>query len=79
MDYLYTRMYINDLLELIDMMIYGLLRITNAADPFLVLDDVYFNKKIKIFDTANCYGRSETIFGDWMISRKIDLVRLPRL
>jgi predicted oxidoreductase len=53
-------------------MIYGLLRITNAADPFIVLDDVFFNKKIKIFDTANCYGKSETIFGDWMTSRKID-------
>jgi predicted oxidoreductase len=53
-------------------MIYGLLRITNANDPFMVLDDVYFNKKINYFDTANCYGRSENIFGDWLISRNIN-------
>ena len=53
-------------------MIYGLLRITNAHDPFMVLDDVYFNKKINYFDTANCYGRSESIFGDWIISRNIN-------
>jgi predicted oxidoreductase len=53
-------------------MIYGLLRITNASDPFMVLDDVYFNKKINYFDTANCYGRSENIFGDWLISRNIN-------
>ena len=53
-------------------MIYGLLRIVNANDPFSVLDDVYFNKKINCFDTANCYGRSENIFGDWISSRNIN-------
>jgi predicted oxidoreductase len=53
-------------------MIYGLLRITNSGDPFKVLDDVYFNKQIKCFDTANCYGRSENIFGDWILSRNIN-------
>ena len=46
-------------------MIYGLLRIINASDPFNVLDDVFFNKKINRFDTANCYGNSEKIFGEW--------------
>ena len=53
-------------------MIYGILRITNVQNPFDVLDDVYFNKKITKFDTANCYGNSEIIFGNWIISRKID-------
>jgi predicted oxidoreductase len=53
-------------------MIYGLLRITSSNDPFSVLDDVYFNKKITCFDTANCYGRSENIFGDWISSRNIN-------
>jgi len=53
-------------------MIFGLLRITNSSEPFNVLDDVYFNKNIKCFDTANCYGRSENIFGEWIISRNID-------
>jgi len=53
-------------------MIYGLLRITNSPDPFHLLDDVYFNKQITCFDTANCYGMSETIFGDWMVSRNIN-------
>lgn len=53
-------------------MIYGLLRITNSKDPFKVLDDVYFNKKINCFDTANCYGKSENIFGDWILSRNIN-------
>lgn len=53
-------------------MIYGILRITNSQNPFDVLDDVYFNKKINSFDTANCYGNSENIFGNWMVSRKID-------
>jgi predicted oxidoreductase/ectoine hydroxylase-related dioxygenase (phytanoyl-CoA dioxygenase family) len=53
-------------------MIYGLLRITNSQNPFDVLDDVYFNKKINCFDTANCYGRSENIFGDWISSRNIN-------
>ena len=53
-------------------MIYGLLRIVNANDPFSILDDVYFNKKINCFDTANCYGRSENIFGDWISSRNIN-------
>lgn len=53
-------------------MIYGLLRITNSGDPFKVLDDVYFNKQIKCFDTANCYGRSENIFGEWILSRNIN-------
>ncbi len=36
-------------------MIYGILRITNSQNPFDVLDDVYYNKKINSFDTANCY------------------------
>jgi predicted oxidoreductase len=53
-------------------MIYGLLRIVNSQDPFSLLDDVYFNKKISKFDTANCYCNSENIFGNWMLSRKID-------
>jgi len=53
-------------------MIYGLLRITNSNDPFKLLDDVYFNKKINCFDTANCYGRSENIFGEWIKSRNIN-------
>lgn len=53
-------------------MIYGLLRIVNATDPFSILDDVYFNKKINCFDTANCYGISENIFGDWILSRNIN-------
>ena len=53
-------------------MIYGLLRITNSQDAFKVLDDVYFNKQIKYFDTANCYGRSENIFGEWILSRNIN-------
>jgi predicted oxidoreductase len=53
-------------------MIYGLLRITNANDPFKVLDDVFFNKKINRFDTANCYGNSEKIFGEWLSSRNIN-------
>jgi predicted oxidoreductase len=53
-------------------MIYGLLRIINSNDPFNVLDDVYFNKKINCFDTANCYGKSENIFGDWILSRNIN-------
>ena len=53
-------------------MIYGLLRIINSNAPFNVLDDVYFNKKINCFDTANCYGKSENIFGDWILSRNIN-------
>jgi predicted oxidoreductase len=53
-------------------MIYGILRITNSQNPFDVLDDVYYNKKINSFDTANCYGNSENIFGNWLSSRKID-------
>jgi len=53
-------------------MIFGLLRIVNSCEPFQVLDDVYFNKNIRCFDTANCYGRSENIFGEWMVSRIID-------
>jgi predicted oxidoreductase/ectoine hydroxylase-related dioxygenase (phytanoyl-CoA dioxygenase family) len=53
-------------------MIYGLLRIINSNEPFKVLDDVYFNKKINCFDTANCYGRSESIFGEWILSRNIN-------
>ena len=53
-------------------MIYGLLRILNTNNPFNVLDDVYYNKKITCFDTANCYGRSETIFGEWILSRNIN-------
>ena len=53
-------------------MIYGILRITNSQNPFDVLDDVYFNKKITKFDTANCYGNSENILGNWIASRKID-------
>jgi predicted oxidoreductase len=52
-------------------MIYGLLRITNSGNPFELLDDVFYNKKINSFDTANCYGRSENIFGDWITSRGI--------
>ena len=52
-------------------MIYGILRITNSNNPFELLDDVFFNKKINIFDTANCYGRSENIFGDWLLNRGI--------
>lgn len=51
---------------------YGLLRITNSHDPFAVLDDVFYNKKIRQFDTANCYGRSESIFGEWVQSRGIN-------
>jgi len=53
-------------------MIYGLLRIVNSSNPFELLDDIFFNKKINCFDTANCYGNSETIFGNWMISRNIN-------
>jgi predicted oxidoreductase len=53
-------------------MIYGLLRIVNSHNPFEILDDVYFNKKINWFDTANCYGNSENIFGNWISSRNID-------
>lgn len=53
-------------------MIYGLLRIANSPNPFAVLDDVYYNKKIKCFDTANCYGFSETIFGEWITQRGIN-------
>ena len=53
-------------------MIYGLLRITNSSDPFKVLDDVFYNKKISCFDTANCYGRSENIFGEWLLTRGIN-------
>ena len=45
-------------------MIYGLLRINNSNNPFQILDDVYYNKKINCFDTANCYGKSENIFGE---------------
>jgi predicted oxidoreductase len=53
-------------------MIYGLLRIQNSPNPFEVLDDVFYNKKIRCFDTANCYGRSENIFGEWISSRGIN-------
>jgi predicted oxidoreductase/ectoine hydroxylase-related dioxygenase (phytanoyl-CoA dioxygenase family) len=53
-------------------MIYGLLRIQNSHDPFKVLDDVFYNKKINNFDTGNCYGRSENIFGEWISSRNIN-------
>lgn len=52
-------------------MIYGLLRITNSPNPFAVLDDVFYNKNIRHFDTANCYGYSEHIFGEWTRSRGI--------
>jgi len=53
-------------------MIYGILRITNSQNPFHVLDDVYYNKKINNFDTGNCYGNSEKIFGEWISSRSIN-------
>ena len=53
-------------------MIYGLLRIRNSKEPFKVLDDVFYNKKISCFDTANCYGISESIFGEWITSRSIN-------
>ena len=53
-------------------MIYGLLRIQNSREPFKVLDEVYYNKKINCFDTANCYGNSEKIFGEWVKSRNIN-------
>ena len=53
-------------------MIYGILRITNSKEPFKVLDDVFYNKKINCFDTANCYGNSENIFGEWLSTRNIN-------
>jgi predicted oxidoreductase len=53
-------------------MIYSIIRITNSQNPFDILDDVYFNKKITCFDTANCYDDSENIFGNWISSRKIN-------
>jgi predicted oxidoreductase len=53
-------------------MIYGLLRIINSKNPLELLDDIFFNKKINCFDTANCYGRSENIFGEWITTRNIN-------
>jgi predicted oxidoreductase len=52
-------------------MIYHIIRITNSQNPFDLLDDVFFKKKINSFNTVNCCGESENIFGNWISSRKI--------